>query len=41
MIENWFDPQSDSMIQPKARGLLHTKCEFHRTPYNGRSIRAW
>jgi hypothetical protein len=26
-------PQTDSTSQPKARGLVHMKCEFHRTPY--------
>ena len=27
-IEDWFDPQLDSAIQPKARGLLHMEREF-------------
>jgi len=28
MIEDWFDPQPNSSIQPKARGLLYIECEF-------------
>jgi hypothetical protein len=27
-IEDWFDPQPDSAIQHKARGLLHIEREF-------------
>ena len=27
-IEDWFDPQPDSAIQPKTRGLLHMEREF-------------
>ena len=27
-IEDWFDPQPDSAIQPKARELLHMEREF-------------
>ena len=27
-FEDWFDPHSDSAIQPKARGLLHMKPEY-------------
>ena len=30
---DYFDPQPDSSIQPKAQGLLHMECDFHRTPY--------
>ena len=26
--KDWSDPQSDSMIQLKARGLLHMECEY-------------
>ena len=26
--KDWSDPQSDSAIQPKARGLLHMECEY-------------
>ena len=26
-IEDWFDPEPDSKIQPKARGLLHMESE--------------
>ena len=26
--EDWFDPQPDSAIQPKARGLLHMERDF-------------
>ena len=26
--EDWFDPQPDSVIQPKARGLLHMERDF-------------
>ena len=28
--EDWFDPQPDSAIQPKARGLLHMEREGSR-----------
>ena len=28
MIENWFDPQSHSIIQHNAQGLLHIEREF-------------
>jgi hypothetical protein len=31
-----FDPQPNSSSQPKARGLLHMKCEFNLTPYKRR-----
>ena len=26
--KDWSDPQPDSTIQPKARGLLHMECEY-------------
>ena len=28
IFEDWIDPQPDSVIQPKARGLLHMEREF-------------